>query len=58
MPESAFLNTILKRHNPKTTRRNVGDGYHGCLCVDVRRSTDLNLQIEGWWEGIVQTATA
>ena len=50
--ESSFDRTSLKRHNPVTVRKNVGDGYHGCLCVSVRRSTDLNIQIAGWFEGI------
>jgi transcriptional regulator with XRE-family HTH domain len=48
----SFLNTTLKRHNPKTVRKNVGESYHGCLCVEVRRSADLNLQIDGWCEGL------
>jgi transcriptional regulator with XRE-family HTH domain len=52
-PPDGFLRTSLKRHNPRTTRKNVGDGYHGCLTVSVRRSTDLNSRIQGWFEGIV-----
>jgi len=52
-----FLNTTLKRHNPKTTRRNVGEEYHGCLCVEVRRSASLNLQIEGWCQGLADAAS-
>jgi hypothetical protein len=27
---------------------NTGDGYHGCLRIDVLRSTDLYRRIEGW----------
>ena len=45
---SQFLTPTLKRHNPKTVRKNVGDTYHGCLRIDVRRSTDLYRRIEGW----------
>lgn len=26
--------------------------YVGCLVVHVRRSTDLNRRIAGWWQGI------
>ena len=52
--KTSFLNTTMKRHNPKTVRRNVGDTYHGCLCVEVRRSADLNLQIDGWCEGLAR----
>ena len=49
---ASFLRPSLKRHNPKTVRRNVGVAYVGCLVVRVRRSTDLNRRIEGWWSGI------
>jgi hypothetical protein len=43
-----FNRTTLKRHNPRTVRKNVGAGYHGCLVVDVRQSADLYRRIEGW----------
>jgi transcriptional regulator with XRE-family HTH domain len=43
-----FRSPTLKRHNPKTVRKNTGNDYHGCLRVDVRRSTGLYRQIEGW----------
>jgi hypothetical protein len=48
-----FLRPNLKRHNPSTRRRNTGAEYVGCLVVTVRRSTDLNRRIAGWWRGIV-----
>jgi transcriptional regulator with XRE-family HTH domain len=54
----SFGKTTLKRHNPKTVRKNVGDGYHGCLVLTVRRSAELYRRIEGWWYGIVGAATA
>ncbi|MFE9737058.1 hypothetical protein [Streptomyces sp. NPDC006477] len=44
--------TSLKRHNPKTARKNVGEGYRGCLAVNVRQGADLYQRIEGWWAGI------
>ena len=43
-----FRSPVLKHHNPKTIRTNVGEDYHGCLKVDVRRSAALYRQIEGW----------
>jgi transposase len=43
-----FRKTTLKRHNPKTVRKNVGSNYRGCLRVDVRKSSELYHQIEGW----------
>lgn len=43
-----FHRTTLKRHNPRTIRKNVGTDYHGCLIVTVRQSGDLYQRIEGW----------
>lgn len=57
-PVDAFGSTTLKSHNPRTVRRNVGDHYHGCLVVYVRRSADLNLRIAGWCEALVQATGA
>ncbi|MFI5999208.1 hypothetical protein ACIA98_02135 [Streptomyces sp. NPDC051366] len=48
-----FAKTTLKRHNPKTTRKNVGENYRGCLILYVSQSADLYRRIEGWWCGIV-----
>lgn len=50
---SAFNKTTLKRHNPKTVRKNVGDSYRGCLAVKVLKGADLYRRIEGSWYGIV-----
>ncbi|MFJ2742653.1 hypothetical protein ACIO3O_23640 [Streptomyces sp. NPDC087440] len=51
-----FGKTSLKKHNPKTNRKNTGDAYHGCLVIQVRQSADLYRRIEGWWYGIVGAA--
>jgi hypothetical protein len=48
--------TALKKHNPKTVRKNTGDDYHGCLVVRVRQGAELYRRIEGWWVGITKTA--
>jgi hypothetical protein len=50
---SQFRSPTLKRHNPKTHRTNVGENYHGCLRIDVRRSGTLYWRIEGWASGIM-----
>ncbi|MCJ1678973.1 hypothetical protein MTF65_16835 [Streptomyces sp. APSN-46.1] len=50
---SHFGKTTLKRHNPRTNRRNVGDTYRGCLAVRVLKGSDLYRRIEGAWCGIV-----
>ncbi|MFF2523675.1 hypothetical protein [Streptomyces liangshanensis] len=52
----AFGKTTLKRHNPKTNRKNVGENYRGCFCVRVVQCADLYRRIEGWWYGIVLAA--
>jgi predicted transcriptional regulator len=46
-PPHQFRQPVLKHHNPRTVRKNTGDGYYGCLRVDVRRSAGLYRQIEG-----------
>jgi hypothetical protein len=53
-----FGKTFLKRHNAATTRKNTGDGYHGCLRVDVRRSCELYRKIQGWASAVTTHAEA
>jgi hypothetical protein len=48
----------LKRHRPTTARQNTADAYVGCLVVSVRRSTDLNRRIAGWYSGIARALRA
>jgi hypothetical protein len=48
-----FRTPALKRHNPKTVRKNTGDEYHGCLRIDVQRSSSLYHSIEGWSAAIM-----
>jgi transcriptional regulator with XRE-family HTH domain len=50
-----FQKTALKRHNPKTNRKNVGADYHGCLRITVHRSSALYRKIEGWSAAIMAT---
>ncbi|WP_324612819.1 hypothetical protein [Streptomyces specialis] len=49
-----FTKTTLKRHTPRTVRKNVGDGYRGCLVVRVLDGAELYRRIEGWWTGIAR----
>jgi transcriptional regulator with XRE-family HTH domain len=51
-PADQFRRPTLKRHNPKTVRKNTGEGYHGCLVINVRRSGDFYRKIEGWVSAI------
>ncbi|MGW9023622.1 terminase gpP N-terminus-related DNA-binding protein [Streptomyces sp. NPDC055722] len=55
---SDLQRTTLKKHNPKTVRKNTGDGYHGCLVIRVLQAAELYRRIEGWWCGIVGAATS
>jgi len=48
LPEDQFREPTLKRHNPKTVRKNTGEDYRGCLIISVRQSAGLYRQIEGW----------
>ncbi|MFD0168816.1 hypothetical protein ACFVJH_32440 [Streptomyces decoyicus] len=50
---AALQKTTLKKHSPKTVRKNAGDAYYGCLVIRVLQSADLYRRIEGWWYGIV-----
>jgi hypothetical protein len=50
---SDLLRTTLKRHERRPSRRLPTEFYVGCLNVRVRKSTDLNRQIAGWWQGLV-----
>ncbi|MEU0217966.1 hypothetical protein ABZ281_23930 [Streptomyces sp. NPDC006265] len=50
---SALQRTTLKKHNPRTVRKNIGDSYRGCLAIYVTRSADLYRRMEGAWYGIV-----
>ncbi|QDQ12000.1 hypothetical protein [Streptomyces spectabilis] len=53
---AVFGKPTLKRHNPKTVRKNTNDDYHGCLVISVSQSARLYLRVEGWWAGIAAHA--
>lgn len=48
VPETQFRRPTLKRHNPRTVRKNTGPAYHGCLVISVRQSAELYRHVEGW----------
>lgn len=50
---STFQPSTLKKHNPRTNRRNTADTYQGCLVIYVLKSADLYRRMEGAWYGIV-----
>ena len=47
LPPEGFQRSTLKRHNPKPSRHNRDDGYHGCLVICVLQSRPLYQYIEG-----------
>ncbi|MFJ8947359.1 hypothetical protein ACIRG4_29670 [Streptomyces sp. NPDC102395] len=55
---STFQRATLKKHNPKTSRKNTSEAYHGCLIIYVLKSADLYRRAEGAWYGIVGAALA
>jgi transposase len=52
IPAESFRRPTLKKHNPRTVRRNVGDSYRGCLIIYVPKSTRIYWRIEGIMAGI------
>ncbi|MEV5726609.1 hypothetical protein AB0N50_12460 [Streptomyces pharetrae] len=56
MEATALQTSSLKKHNPRTSRKNISDGYHGCLTITVLKSADLYRRMEGTWYGIVGSA--
>jgi transcriptional regulator with XRE-family HTH domain len=57
-PEPEFRRATLKRHNPRTVRKQTGAHYHGCLSVKVRQGSGLYRRVEGWWRGILAAREA
>ena len=51
-PEADFKYVYFKKHNPKTVRKNIGEGYFGNLRIVISESADFNRKISGWIEGI------
>jgi len=53
-PPEQFRSPFLKQQNPSTVRKNRGDGFRGCLRIDVRQSRDVYRRIEGWANAILK----
>jgi hypothetical protein len=56
VPANQFRRPTLKTHKPKTNRKNTGELYRGCLRIEVRRSADLYMTIEGWAAAAMEPA--
>lgn len=57
-PGATFRRATLKRHNPKTVRKQTGDEYHGCLVIQVLGSCGLYRLVDGCWRGILAACGA
>ncbi|MFJ2025275.1 hypothetical protein ACIODW_15965 [Streptomyces sp. NPDC087897] len=55
---TALRRSTLKKHNPKTIRKNVGETYRGCLVIRVAKGATLYRRVEGWWSGIAAGAAS
>jgi hypothetical protein len=53
VPGADFRKTTLKRHNPKTVRKRVGEDYRGCLTIKVLQPSAVYQWVDGWWRGIL-----
>ncbi|WP_157987726.1 hypothetical protein [Jiangella endophytica] len=51
-PVERFARATLKKHNPKTVRKNVNEGYRGCLVVRVAKGAPEYRIMNGWWAAV------
>lgn len=59
IPAWSFGKPTLKRHNPRTNRKNRDNSqYRGCLSLYVRRSAELYRRVEGLWAGMASAYPA
>jgi hypothetical protein len=58
VPVDEFGTTTIKRHKPKTNRRNVGASYRGCLVVWIRRSAGEYWAAESIWAAVARAAAS
>lgn len=52
IPVESMARATLKRHNPKTVRKNTDDSYHGCVVIDVAASASEYWRMHGLWSAI------
>lgn len=52
VPVEKFGRPILKRHNPKTVRKNTGETYRGCLVIRVLKGASEYRKMDAIWRGI------
>ncbi|WP_197682441.1 hypothetical protein [Jiangella sp. DSM 45060] len=47
-----FARATLKKHNPKTVRKNTGVEYQGCLVITVAKSAPEYRMMDGLWSAV------
>lgn len=52
IPVDSMARATLKRHNPKTVRKNTDESYHGCVVIDVAASATEYWRMHGLWSAI------
>ena len=52
VPAERFARATLKKHNPKTVRKNVNENYRGCLVVRVAMGAPEYRIMNGWWSAV------
>lgn len=55
VPAERFAKATLKKHNPKTVRKNINEGYRGCLVVRVSKGAPEYRIMNGWWAAVAGT---
>lgn len=53
-----FDRATIKRHNPKPSRYNRNETYHGCVAITIGNPMVRYDAIDGWWTGIAALAPA
>lgn len=56
-PAAEFQRPTLKRNVVATSRKNIGESYHGCLVINVLGGRHLYRQTEGMWRAISGSAS-
>ena len=54
VPVEDFQRPTLKRHSVVGNRHNTGDGYRGCLAIEVPRSRQMYWKVEGIMRGMAR----
>lgn len=54
VPVEHFARATLKKHNPKTVRKNTGEAYRGCLVIGVAKSAPEYRVMDALWSAVAK----